>query len=69
MTDLLMECKSVPSKAEARRAIEGGGIYLNNRRISEASARVTSEELIDGQFLVIRRGRKNYSLVKIVTNL
>jgi len=69
MTDLLMECKSVPSKAEARRAIEGGGIYLNNRRILEVSARVTSEDLIDGQFLVIRRGRKNYSLVRIITNL
>lgn len=63
-TDLLMEGKVVPSKAEARRAIEAGGIYLNNRRVSDAASKVRAEDLIDDQFLVLRRGRKNYWLVK-----
>jgi tyrosyl-tRNA synthetase len=66
VTDLLVECQVVPSKGEARRAVEAGGIYLNNRRIGDASARVKPADLIDNRFLVLRRGRKNYFLVQIL---
>jgi tyrosyl-tRNA synthetase len=54
------------SKGEARRAIEGGGVYLNNRRISDPSVRTTAADVIDGRFLVLRHGRKNYRLVQII---
>jgi tyrosyl-tRNA synthetase len=63
--DLLLECQVVPSKAEARRAIEAGGIYLNNLRIPDASVRVTPTDVIDNQFMVVRRGRKNYWLIRV----
>ena len=53
------------SKGEARRAIEAGGIYLNNRRISDAASRATPADVIDNQFIVLRRGRKNYWLVRV----
>jgi tyrosyl-tRNA synthetase len=66
LTDLMTECRIVPSKGEARRAIEAGGIYLNNHRVADAAARVTLEDVIDRQFLVLRRGRKNYHLVRIL---
>jgi tyrosyl-tRNA synthetase len=66
VADLLTECKVVPSKAEARRAIEAGGIYLNNRRVANVNARVAPDDVIDRQFLVLRRGRKNYFLVRIL---
>ena len=36
VTDLLTACEIVPSKGEARRAIEAGGLYLNNRRVAGA---------------------------------
>ena len=65
-TDLLTVCEIVPSKGEARRAIEAGGIYLNNRRIESAGARIILADAVDGQFLVLRRGRKNYWLVRVV---
>jgi tyrosyl-tRNA synthetase len=65
VADLLTECGLVSSKGEARRAIEAGGIYLNNRRVGETALKVTPAEIIDGQFLVLRRGRKNYWLVRI----
>lgn len=66
LTDLMAETKALASKGEARRAIEGGGIYLNNRRVADPSARVTSADVIDGQFLVLRHGRKNYRLIRVV---
>ena len=36
-----MECQVVPSKGEARRAIEAGGIYLNNRRVAESAFKIS----------------------------
>lgn len=69
IAELIIECSLVPSKAEARRAVEAGGIYLNNRRVADISSRVKSADLVDGRFLVLRRGRKNYALVQAVTTL
>jgi len=66
LTDLLVECQVVPSKAEARRAIEGGGIYVNNRRAEGAASRITMADVIENRFLVVRRGRKNYWLVRVM---
>ncbi len=65
LLDMLLECGAVPSKGEARRAIEAGGIYLNNRRITDAALRVTTADVIDNQFLVLRRGRRNYWLLRL----
>jgi len=63
--DMLLECGATPSKGEARRAIEAGGVYLNSRRITDAGLRVTSADVIDDQFLVLRRGRKTYWLLRL----
>jgi tyrosyl-tRNA synthetase len=65
VVDLLVECKVAPSKGEARRAVEAGGIYINNHRVSDAALKVTSADAIDHQFIVLRKGRKNYWLVRI----
>jgi tyrosyl-tRNA synthetase len=65
LADLILECGIVASKGEARRAIEAGGVYLNNRRVPDAASRATLSDAIDGQFMVLRRGRKNYWLVRI----
>jgi tyrosyl-tRNA synthetase len=66
VTDLLADCQVVPSKGEARRAIEAGGIYLNNCRVDGAGAKVTMNDVIDSRFLVLRRGKKNYCLVRVL---
>jgi len=65
LVDLLAECGASSSKGEARRAIEGGGIYLNNRRVADASAKVSLGDAIDGELIIVRRGRKNYTLIRI----
>ncbi len=66
IVDLLANTGFLKSKGEARRAITEGGIYLNNRRVAEPTQQVTVNDLLDGQFLVLRRGKKNYHLMKIV---
>jgi tyrosyl-tRNA synthetase len=64
--DLLVQTGFLKSKGEARRSIMEGGIYINNRRVSAVEQQVSNEEIIEGKFLVLRKGRKNYHLVKIL---
>jgi len=67
VVDLLVTTGFLKSKGEARRAIAEGGIYLNNQRVSDSAQAVSLSDLLDGRFLVLRRGRKNYHLVKILS--
>jgi len=62
---LLAETGLASSKSEARRAIEGGGIYLNNRRVRDARRAVTLDDAIDGSLIVLRKGKRSYHLVRI----
>ncbi len=53
------------SKGEARRLVEGGGIYLNNQRVTDVKQVVVESALIEGKFLVLRKGAKNYHLLRV----
>ncbi len=66
VADLLLAAGVAASKGEARRAIEGGGIYLNNRRVGSPSDIVGEGESLHGKFLVFRKGNKNYTLVRLI---
>jgi tyrosyl-tRNA synthetase len=66
LTDLLVRAGVATSRGDARRTIEGGGAYVNNIQAGDASRRVTLGDSIEGQFIVLRKGRRNYHLVKLV---
>lgn len=66
LIDLLISSDLANSKADGRRAIQGGGIYLNNGRVTEVGQMVGLEHILEGQFLVLRKGRKQYHLLKVV---
>lgn len=68
LLDLLVQCQLATSKGDARRAIEGGGIYCNAQRISEPSQMITLAHTLYGQFLLLRKGRKQYHLVRILAS-
>ncbi|HEV7893615.1 MAG TPA: tyrosine--tRNA ligase [Pyrinomonadaceae bacterium] len=65
IVDLVLTTNLSESKAEARRLIQGGGIYLNNARATDPRHRVSIADSIGGQILVLRKGPKQYHLVKI----
>jgi tyrosyl-tRNA synthetase len=65
VVDLLIEAGLAPSKGEARRSITAGGIYLNNQRSADEKRMVTLQDAIGGRFLVFRKGRKTYHLVRV----
>ena len=66
LVDLLVQTKLAQSKGDARRAIQGGAINLNNQRISESSRNVSSADSISENLLLLRKGRKEYHLVVIL---
>jgi len=49
-----------PSKGQARKDIEGGGVYINNVREPGSQRAVTSGDLLFGKHLLLRKGKKNY---------
>ncbi|HMB92256.1 MAG TPA: tyrosine--tRNA ligase [Rhodothermales bacterium] len=64
--DLLANSGLTSSKGEARRLVQGGGIYLNNRRVEDMRQPITLDDSIEGQLIVLRRGSKTYRLVQLV---
>lgn len=66
VVDILTGTGFLKSKGEARRGIQEGGIYVNNNRVTDAAMNVSISNFIDGKYLVLRRGKKNYFLVKAI---
>jgi tyrosyl-tRNA synthetase len=66
IADALVEAKLTKSKGEARRVVAEGGAYVNNRRIESDSHQVTPADLSSPTMIVLRRGKKNYALLRIV---
>ncbi|KAF1333691.1 Tyrosine-trna ligase, partial [Globisporangium splendens] len=65
LVDLCVRVGASKSKAECRRLIKGGGLYLNNKKIESEAAIVTSDMLLDGKLLLLRTGRRNNFLVQV----
>jgi tyrosyl-tRNA synthetase len=66
VVDLLAESGVASSKGEARRLIAGGGISVNGERVSTPEQRVRADEAIDGQVLLLRKGKKQNHVVRLV---
>ena len=64
LVDLLIQVGAVASKRQAREAIGSGSIYINDIRYTDVETSVSQIERLDGKYLVIRRGKKNYYLIK-----
>ncbi len=65
ITDVLVNTGMIASKGEARRLVQGGGIYLNNQRVNDIKRNVVLNDAIEGQAFVLRKGAKEYRLVRI----
>jgi len=66
LIELLVHSGLAPSKGQARKDIEGGGIYLNNVRAAEIARAVTSSDLLFGKYLLLRKGKRTYNVLNVV---
>jgi tyrosyl-tRNA synthetase len=60
LVDVLVLSGLSSSKGQARKDIEGGGVYINNLRESSAQRAVTGQDLLFGKHLLVRKGKRNY---------
>ena len=52
-----------PSKGEMRKLVKGGGVSLNKEKLAAFDRPITADDLIDGKYLLVQRGKKNYYLL------
>lgn len=66
VVDLLAEkTKVFPSKGEMRRLIQGGGISINKEKLESAEANISLADFLDNKYLLVQKGKKSYSIVRI----
>ena len=65
LADALVISGLAPSKGEAKRLVQGGGIAVNNRRADDIRKAISSSDLIDGRLLVLRKGARHYHLIRM----
>ncbi|MBG0791199.1 MAG: tyrosine--tRNA ligase [Desulfovibrionaceae bacterium] len=62
LPQMLVDLDMVKSKGQARKDIQGGGVYINGERLEDGRA-LADSDFIGGELLVIRKGKKNYALI------
>lgn len=66
VVSFLADAKIFPSKGEARKMIQGGGVSMNNNKITAIDLKITADELIKGKYILFQKGKKNNILVKVI---
>ena len=64
--ELFTQAASIfPSKGEMRKMVQGGGVSLNKEKLQAFDRVVTADDLIDGKYLLVQKGKKNYFLLTV----
>jgi len=66
LIEILVRTGLASSNGDARRSIDGGGVYVNNVRVEATDATVTIDDAIEGRFVLLRKGKKKYHLLSIL---
>jgi tyrosyl-tRNA synthetase len=61
---LSVKTSILASKGEAKRLIQNGGVSVNKIKVPDAAFSVTSDLLLNGKYILVQKGKKNYVLVK-----
>ena len=62
--DLFVDNAAVfASKGEMRKLVQGGGVSLNKEKLEAFDQVITTADLLDGKYLLVQRGKKNYFLL------
>jgi tyrosyl-tRNA synthetase (EC 6.1.1.1) len=62
----LAESGIFPSKGEARKMVQNGGVSINRNKVNELSLTVSDQLLLHNKYLLVQKGKKHYYLVQAV---
>lgn len=66
IVSFLAETNIFPSKGEARKMVQGGGVSINRNKVSDQQFAVNDSLLLHDKYLLVQKGRRNYYLVQAV---
>ena len=66
VVSFLAETNIFPSKGEARKSVQGGGVSINRKKVDAIDMKIESTLLLHGKYLLIQKGKKNYYLVEAI---
>ena len=66
VVSFLTNIQILPSKGEAKKMIQNGGIYINRKKVEDLQFSLDESLLLHEQYLLIQKGKKNYYLVKAI---
>ena len=66
IVDLLVEAAVSSSKRQAREDVTNGAISINGEKVTDVSYTVTGTDRLDDQFMIVRRGKKNYRMIQFL---
>lgn len=66
VVSFLAETNIFPSKGEARKTVQGGGVSINRKKIENVQMVIDSSLLLHGKYILVQKGKKNYYLVMAV---
>jgi len=65
LVSFLAEAAVFPSKGEARKMIQGGGVLVNRKKMDELQTVIDNEFLLHDRYILVQKGRRNHYLVKV----
>ena len=68
VTEFLTSAGVTKSKSEAQRLIKGGGVSVNDQRVTDERAQIQPIQALEGKLFVVRKGKREYFLVRIALN-
>lgn len=66
IVNFLADTQIFPSKGEARKMWQAGGLGLNKSKITQEKTHITTGDLLRDKYLLVQKGKKNYFLVKVM---
>lgn len=66
IVSFLAETGTFPSKGEARKMVQNGGVSINREKISDVTYKISFADLLHHTYVLIQKGKKNYYLVKVL---
>ncbi len=66
IVSFLAEAGIVPSKGEARKLVQGGGISINRKKVEGIDYKIHTSVLLHNKYLLVQKGKKNYYLVAVI---
>ena len=63
---LAVKTTILPSKGEARKMVQGGGISINKEKVADIARDITEDDIVNGHYILAQKGKKNYFIVNII---